>query len=416
MQLKNDPFTSHMKRLHSDFHETAETHRRFLELRRSALQQSAAIIALQITSYGQKQNLLFSTEDLKEFAEGDVVKCLGQNYSVYDKRRSPRIPNGDLLLISRVLAIRGKPGQFHLKANITSEYDVPKKEWYLSENEETDYQPPISICLEVALQPCGFLSAYMETPLCFPDEDYYFRNLDGKASYIRRLDVRGKTIRVHAELEKTIFSGTTIIQDFYFELLCGDLVFFKGRSSFGYFPAHIMAAQVGLDKGEPTKPWLLREMPSENFRTISINGDGLPGGRLRLIDNVIIEQHGGIHKAGYAYSKRSISAEDWYFACHFYQDPVMPGSLGIEAIVQAMTVLMLSEEKSKPTVYIAIGQEIEWKYRGQVLQENKEIQVEVHIQDIQIHDSVKYCSGEASLWADDKRIYEIHNLTLALPG
>jgi 3-hydroxymyristoyl/3-hydroxydecanoyl-(acyl carrier protein) dehydratase len=315
--------------------------------------------------------------------------------------------------MSRILTVQGQPGQFDQKASVISEYDVPHEAWYL--NEETKDQLPVSICLEIALQPCGFLSAYLGTPLRFPDEEYFFRNLDGQASLTRRVDVRGKTIQTRATLLETIFSGTTIIQHFSFELFCDGMVFFKGRSSFGYFPSQAMVNQVGLDGGKPCPPWRQNNIPSATVQTIPDIGSGLPAGKLRLIECMVMDQNSGTHQAGYIYANRSNSAADWYYACHFYQDPVMPGSLGIEAIVQAMTVFAMTQEKTHPTAVIATGQEMTWKYRGQVLQKNKQMQLEVHFQKIRVVGGTRILSGDASLWADDMRIYEIHNLTLALP-
>jgi hypothetical protein len=88
--------------------------------------------------------------------------------------------------------------------------------------------------------------------------------------------------------------------------------------------------------------------------------------------------------------------------------------LGIEAIVQAMTALAQEQDPSLCDLFMAVGQEMKWKYRGQVLQKNRQMQVEVHLRKNQATDNTRFLSGDASLWADDIRIYEVHNLTLAL--
>lgn len=411
-QSKDNLLKSYLNWLKPHAHQVAQTHMHLLELRQNGLRQAAAIIAQQVQSYRQMPRELFSIADLREFAEGDIVKCLGQDYAVYKGRRSPRIPNGDLLLMSRIMTIQGQPGQLAQKANIASEYDVPQDAWYINENVKG--QLPISICLEIALQPCGFLSAFLGTPLRFPEVDFFFRNLDGQVLFTRPVDARGKTIQTRAVLIETIFSGTTIIQHFSFELLCDGLVFFKGRSSFGYFPTQSMENQIGLDGGKASSPWFQNNIPSATLQPVSKEGSGPPADKLRLIERVVMDQSSGIHQAGYIYANRSNSAADWYYACHFYQDPVMPGSLGIEAIVQAMTVFALSQEKSHPVVFMATGQEMTWKYRGQVLQKNKQMQVEVHFRKSHAVGGARLLSGDASLWADNIRIYEIHNLTLAI--
>ena len=51
--------------------------------------------------------------------------------------------------------------------------------WYFA----ADRQPamPFAVLLEVALQPCGWLAAYMGSALTSPD-DLHFRNLGGQAA------------------------------------------------------------------------------------------------------------------------------------------------------------------------------------------------------------------------------------------
>ena len=142
--------------------------------------------------------VLFSLDDLNEFATGSVVKCLGKEYEVYSGRRSLRIPNGDLLLMSRILSIQGQKNIFEQPSSIEAEFDVPEDTWYF--DGEKRGHLPISICIEIALQPCGFLSAYLGTPLRYSKIDYFFRNLDGEATFTRLVDARGKTVVAQSDI------------------------------------------------------------------------------------------------------------------------------------------------------------------------------------------------------------------------
>ena len=90
----------------------------------------------------------------------------------------------------------------------------------------------------------------------------------------------------------------------------------------------------------------------------------------------------------------------------------MPGSLGIEAIVQAFKVAVHSLTKSSKLVTLAVDHNLKWKYRGQILQNHREMQVEIHIQNQQIKNGTAIFTGNANLWADDIRIYEIQNLSV----
>ena len=64
---------------------------------------------------------------------------------------------------------------------IVAEYDVPLDEWYFSS--ERQAAMPFAILLEIALQPCGWLAAYLGSALT-SKEDLSFRNLGGKAVYL----------------------------------------------------------------------------------------------------------------------------------------------------------------------------------------------------------------------------------------
>jgi len=398
--------------------QSRQIHNRFLEMRQAGLQHLAGTIEKRL-EYFRRSNprvmhALFTLDDLNEFATGSVVKCLGQAYAVYAGRRSPRIPNSELLLMSRILSIQGEKGEFDQVSSIAAEYDVPVDAWYFEG--EPAGRLPYSICIEVALQPCGFLSAYLGTPLRFPEVDYYFRNLDGEAVFNHLVDARGKTIRARAELLKTIFYGSTIIQHFSFELTCDGQKFFEGNSSFGYFSTEAMAGQAGLDGGITVLPWQ-RQAGQEN-QIVPIQGMALdavlPKGKLHLLDEVVTNSYSGIHEEGYVYANRRNNPQDWFYACHFHEDPVMPGSLGIEAILQAMKVFALQHSKESATAGLVPGQKMKWRYRGQVLQHHRQMQLEVHFHKTQLMGNTKIFTGDASLWADDSRIYEVRNLALAI--
>jgi 3-hydroxymyristoyl/3-hydroxydecanoyl-(acyl carrier protein) dehydratase len=398
--------------------ETRKIHDRFMELRQAGLRQLAGAIEQQVVSCrplnSGHEGVLFTLEDLKEFATGSVVKCLGQEYAVHANRRSLRIPNSELLLMSRIPSIRGNKGELDQPSSIVAEYDVPANSWFFEG--EVRGRLPYSICIELAQQPCGFLSAYLGTPLRHPEVDYFFRNLDGGARFNRMVDARGKTIHARAELHKTIFYGSTIIQHFSFELECEGEVFFVGKSSFGYFSAEAMVGQTGLDGGKTVLPWLKQAGLESQISPIAGTSldRGLPHGKLRLLDGVAIMNDAGVEQEGYVYATRRNAPQDWFYACHFLEDPVMPGSLGIEAILQAMKIYSFQHVKNVVTADVVIGQKMNWSYRGQVLQHHSQMQVEVHFHKTQRIGTTRIFTGDGSLWADDSRIYEVRNLAIAI--
>ena len=61
------------------------------------------------------QSVLFDRAQIEAFASGSIVDCFRPEYQCYEGRRMPRIPNGDLQLISRVLDFEGQRHDFKLR-------------------------------------------------------------------------------------------------------------------------------------------------------------------------------------------------------------------------------------------------------------------------------------------------------------
>ena len=61
----------------------------------------------------------------------------------------------------------------------------------------------------------------------------------------------------------------------------------------------------------------------------------LPLPPMLMMDRVVeISADGGKHGAGFLRAEFDIHPDLWFFACHFEADPVMPGSLGVDALWQ----------------------------------------------------------------------------------
>jgi 3-hydroxyacyl-[acyl-carrier protein] dehydratase/trans-2-decenoyl-[acyl-carrier protein] isomerase len=61
----------------------------------------------------------------------------------------------------------------------------------------------------------------------------------------------------------------------------------------------------------------------------------LPLPPMLMFDRIIeIKSDGGKYGKGVARAQFDIKPDLWFFPCHFYRDPVMPGCLGIDALWQ----------------------------------------------------------------------------------
>ncbi|MUH01815.1 short-chain dehydrogenase, partial [Scytonema sp. UIC 10036] len=385
-----------------------------------------------------KQNLLqkqvlFNELQVQELTQGAVASCLGPEYHIYDNRRSVCLPNRDLCLVSRILEFEGKRHDLTKTANLVTEYDVSPEAWFFRHNS----YPYLPYCtyIEIAGQPCIFLGVYLGATLLLPEENLHFRNLDGKGIIFKDVDVRGKTITDKVLLKSSTVVQGAIIQKFDFQLFCDGELFYQSEMVFGYFSDQMLANQVGLDGGKIVRPWY-EEKKNESLSAIAINLNNpihqdkfyqalpskpyyhLAHSQLNFLNEVLIVEAGGKYQQGYIYASKDISPRDWYFPYHFHQDPVMPGSLGIEAIMQAMQVyalqLDLGRQFKSPRFGQVLNHEMTWKYRGQITPENRKMYLEVHISKIDVNNEQVIVVGDASLWKDNMRIYEVKNVAISL--
>lgn len=381
-------------------------------------------------------NALMDEKTIATFALGKLSDCFGPEYAIYDDRTVSRQPNTDLQLISRVLKIDGKRGDFSKPATIFAEYDVPTDAWYYRQNANASM--PYAILMEIALQPCGLMGAYLGSTLQFPDQSLYFRNLDGEGELLDWLsgtDFRGKTIHNKAVLLSSVALGGTVLQNYSFELSIDGRPFYRGKSSFGFFPAEMLADQVGLDNGKRIASWYRqKQLTPRDYMQIKLDSlygkmklykapDDKPHYRLasdqlNLLDRLIVVKKGGKYDQGYIHALRKIRTYDWFFTCHFYEDPVMPGSLGVEAMLQAVQVFALQQDLGKdfksPKFVQTHRHKTIWKYRGQILGHVREMELEVHIKKIESNESRLTILADASLWNDEVRIYEATDLALSI--
>ena len=381
-----------------------------------------------------RRTALFTRKHLEEFATGSIARCFGPDFAIYENRQPPRTPNGDLQLISRVLEVSGKRLDMRHPAAVVAEYDVPRDAWYFKENSHPAVMP-YSIWMEISLQPCGFISAYVGTTLLSPDVDFCFRNLDGEGTILRDIDLRGRTITNRSELLSTVSTGSTIIQQFRFELSHQDDPFYRGTATFGYFLKEALANQIGMDGGRHNHPLLTLEYLSGSPAVqIDLKGSEarerlyqahpgkpyyrLAGARLDFLDEVRIVEHGGKYGKGYIYGGKRIDPSDWFYPCHFYQDPVMPGSLGVESILQAMQIFALHQDVGRPfqspRFVQRLNHRVQWKYRGQLIPADDQMALDVHIKGVERAEGAVMISGEASLWKNKIRIYEITDAAFCL--
>ena len=373
----------------------------------------------------------FTPWHMFEFATGDISKCFGSDFDVYRGRIPPRTPCGELQVVTRVTEVNGTRLDLKTPSDCTAEYYVPEDAWYFTNNSHQNWMP-YSLIMEIALQPNGFISGYMGTTLKYPDKDLFFRNLDGTGKLLKQIDLRGKTIVNKSVLINTSIAGGAIIQSFTFDLLVDDELFYTGKAVFGYFSGDSLTNQLGIDNGKTTHAWFLdNKTPDADIEIIDLTDKELSfyqapankphyhlaGGQMNFVDTVSIVEGGGEAGIAYIYGERTVDPTDWFFRYHFHQDPVMPGSLGVEAIVELLQIYAMNKDLgagfNNPR-FIAPLTEVIWKYRGQITPVNKQMSLDVHITDIIREDNEVRLIGDANLSKDGLRIYQVKDIVLSI--
>jgi hypothetical protein len=94
----------------------------------------------------------------------------------------------------------------------------------------------------------------------------------------------------------------------------------------------------------------------------------------------------------------------------------MPGSLGVEAVLQAMSAYARAHSgahhPAQSRARQVINQTFEWKYRGQVTRADRQLSLEVHLSRILDEEGGMTLIGDASVWKDGLRIYEVQDVAL----
>jgi 3-hydroxymyristoyl/3-hydroxydecanoyl-(acyl carrier protein) dehydratase len=133
---------------------------------------------------------------------------------------------------------------------------------------------------------------------------------------------------------------------------------------------------------------------------------------------VSIVEEGGKYEKGYVCGYKKIDPTDWFYPCHFYQDPVMPGSLGVESILQAIQIFALQQDLgatfASPRFAQVLNHRIQWKYRGQLIPTDDQMAIEVHIKSVERSTERVVVVADANLWKNDIRIYEVTDAAICL--
>jgi 3-hydroxymyristoyl/3-hydroxydecanoyl-(acyl carrier protein) dehydratase len=270
---------------------------------------------------------------------------------------------------------------------------------------------PYSILLEVGLQPCGWLAAYLGSALTSAT-DLKFRNLDGNAVQHRPVTPRSGTLKTRVKITRIASSGGMIIQSYDFAISDLQGPVYTGDTVFGFFSAASLDQQVGVRDAKPYQPTEAEVVRGEQFAYPA--EDPFPGKKLRMIDRVeLFVADGGPQGFGWIRGSKLVVPDEWFFKAHFYQDPVCPGSLGLESLVQLLKVVAAKRwgvASGSRFQTLAPGEKHSWNYRGQIIPSNEKVTVEAVV--TSVDDEQRLLKANGYLSVDGKVIYQMKDFTV----
>ncbi len=375
---------------------------------------------------------LYDQASILAFATGNPSEAFGGPYRVFDHdRKIARLPGPPYCFMNRVIHLEPEPWQLKPGGWVTAQYDIPATEWYFAADRSGVM--PFCVLLEIALQPCGWLAAYAGSALR-SDRDLKFRNLGGSAELHRQVTPGIGTLTMRSRMTKVSEAADMIIENFDFEVLAGDAPVYTGDTYFGFFSAEALNQQKGLGAADP----MVRDLAAyagmtEGARSLSMTApltpdDGagmpvtadrleLPGKALLMID--AIDAHlpdAGEPGMDYIRGTKQVDPDEWFFKAHFYQDPVCPGSLGIESFLQLIKIVAMKRWPQLMATHrfrLVENSRHKWTYRGQIIPANQLVTVEARITRAS-EGASPIVRADGLLSVDGLPIYKMENFELGL--
>ncbi len=351
---------------------------------------------------------------LQACADGRPSDGFADLYSRFDDWSFiPRLPRAPFHMVSRVRSVSTRANAPQEGAVAVAEFDIPEDAFYFR-----DYRNgamPFSLLLEAMLQPCGWLACHGGFAL---DGGKSFRNLDGEGTVHREIGPGDGSLQVTTTMTRFSRAGPTTLVFFDVSGVLSDgTPVMDLTTSFGFFDKASLARQVGLKMTAGERAHMA-------LAGMDVPADG-PGGRLAtgdmdMLDGVDhFDPDGGTAGLGLIRGHQAIDPYAWYFKAHFFRDPVQPGSLGLDALIQLMAraIALKGLVVSPATAHLqtlATGMPVSWTYRGQVSPRNREVKTLIEITAISDDAGTRTVTANGSLWCDGLKIYAASGLSLRI--
>ena len=138
----------------------------------------------------------------------------------------------------------------------------------------------------------------------------------------------------------------------------------------------------------------------------------LPLPPMLMFDRITeINDDKGVFKKGSLKAELDIEKNLWFFDCHFKEDPVMPGCLGLDAMWQLVGFYLGWIGNPGKGRALGVGTV---KFTGEVLQNVKLVKYEIDMKKIMSPGGTTVGLANGVVLADEKKIYSADNLKVGL--
>lgn len=382
----------------------------------------------------------FNREQLVEHATGKISSVFGAKFLPMDSYlHRIRLPAPPFLMVDRVLTMSIGPADSAVHT-ITTETDIDASKWYLFEN-----RMPLGLMLEGA-QGHMFLLSQLGLDFINKDKKLLYRMIGGQFKILGPMPYLGETIRyeirVSPLIEKKIFK---IEYDCYIDNV---LIAIVRNGKVGFFSREEMESSRGIQwqhKNESvtsvpylpqvqcTRTHFLKEhiKAFANGDPFSCFGPGfeysqthrysprIPNGTLLMLDEVSdFDPSGGLFHRGFLRAIQKVTPDDWFFKCHFLNDSVLPGTLSVEATIQALAFYLagmgLTLDKDGWRFEVVTDKEYSYSARGQITPVHNKVIYELHVKEIILAPYPTVIADILAKNSEEEAIYHIKSFGLRL--
>ena len=387
-----------------------------------------------------EKECLYNYTQILEMTDNSMANVLGEQYEKEDAYQvRARMPLPPFLFVSRILEINAEYGDLSAGSYVVAEYDI-KDDCIMKMNECCVSSVVFSEAAHVGI----FLMGYMGFDDIYSGKTK-FRITDVVTKYPSdKWPVIGDTIKLKFCIKKVIKNGYNVLTVSDYKVYLEDELIIDAIETGGFFTQDILDNSVGIVNSSKNPVMIESNTGSSLYSKICsktkfagkdlenyyngkfINCFGQKAERIRFaldvkpearfVDRIIeISEKGGRYGLGYVIAEKEITPDFWAFKCHFKNDPVLPGTIMLDGLIQLFTFFQMyvglfnSEKRLIPKM--KTGLQIETKFRGEVKKARHTIKYQIDIKAVENRENGLLINSDGLVYCDGVQIIEEKNIS-----